>query len=1827
MFAAAVPAAAATAPSGPLAWGYNVDGEVGDGTTTNRSAPVPISGIGQIVALSGGFTYSLALRNDGAVFAWGSGMLGDGTSNSSLTPVQVPTLSNIRAIAGGGTHALALDSSGYVWAWGDDHYGEIGNGTLAPNPNSYLSPVRLNFQAVAIAAGDNWSMALDASGNVWAWGDNSLNELADGNPQDYLQTQPQRVAGIGGITAIAAGQSDGFALRSDGTVWAWGSNTAGAGLGDGTTYARWSPVEVQTPAGASGIAAGYGFSLALYPNGTVRSWGYGGNGSLGNGSTSNALTSVAVSISGVAAVGVSGGAGYALEGGGTEMAWGENESGQLGNGNTTKQTKPVTVSTITQASALGGNADTNTAYAINGPVPGLMTPPVGGNVTPTELYGGGDPSEPNCMCSQTNGGDPVNTLTGNYSTSFSDLSIPGRGLPLGLSRSYNSLAAGANGPFGYGWTFSYGMSLDASANAATVTQEDGSQVSFTLSNGTYTAVPRVIASLVANPDGSYTFTRLHKQVFTFNVAGQLVSEADLNGYLTTLAYNPSGQLATVTDPAGRTLSFTWTGNNITAVTDSASPPRQVSYDYDGSGDLTDVIDVGGGDTHLTYDSSHRLLTVLDPDQHGSSNPSPLTTTYDSSGRVTQQKDAMGRITSFDYTSVPGSTKVTDPNGNVRLDTYEDGELVQVTYGYGTAQAATWGYSYDPNTLGITKVTDPNGHASTATYDPATGRQLTSTDALNRKTTYTYDNLGDTTSVTDPANVTTSYTYDTAGNLQFQSTPLVGSSPVQYRTTTYIYGDSSHPGDVTAKTDPDSQIWGYGYDAYGDLASLTDPLGNETTYGYDSIGRRTSMVSARGNVTGGNPATYTTTYGYDAFGDQSALTDPLGHGTTETYDADRNLLTQTDADNSTTTYSYDLDRELTGVTRPGHTTLGYGYDADGNQNSQTDGLGHATTYAFADPALPTKVTSVTDADNRKTTYGYDGAGNQTTVTDPSGRVTTLAYDAADQLGSISYSDGVTPNVTAMAYDPDGQRTSMTDGTGMSSWTYDSLHRLTSETNGASQTVSYGYDLVGNQTSITYPGDKAVSQVFDAADSLHTVTDWLGNTTNYSYDPDSELTTEAYPNSTTAATTYDPGGNVSAITDSASGTTYASFSYTRNGDNLLTSTTPTGVGQSNETYGYTALNQLQSVSTANSPYAYDAAGNVTTLANGSTLSYDPADQIQGRPYDAQGNRLASGPAGATGSLGYGYDQADRLDAVSQPTPGMIAGGADHTVALGSGGTVWDWGYNNDGQLGNNSTTTSKVPIEVSGLTGMTMVAAGRTGYHTLALKSDGTVWAWGLNTDGQLGNNSTTTSKVPVQVTGLTGATAIVAGADHSLTLRSDGTVWAWGYNSSGQLGNNSTTTSKVPVEVSGLSGITQIAAGASHSLALRSDGTVWAWGANTDGQLGNKSTTGSKVPVETSSLVAGAIGSGDNHSLALASAGSFWAWGYDTDGQLGNNSTTNSTSPVQSMGVSSVGATYAYNGDGLRMTKTVNGAAEPFVWDTSGTMPQMLVDGTTDYLYGPGGQPLEAIDAAGNTTYFDEDATGSTRVLTNSAGAVAGTVTYDAYGQMTGSTGLSSPIGYAGQYRDAETGLSYLRARYYDPETAQLLTVDPEASATGARYSYAGDDPINGSDPTGLDGWGCVGNVCLSDGVHGLVNFGAGVANFAVQTATARNVSVGQVYCGPGQGASYAIGVATGAGETALAAGAVGAAEEEGPLTFTTTGGKTVEIPDDYVSGSSRTQGGTIYRPPGNSPTDLSNAIRVMPPNAQYPDGYVIEYDAHGNPMAPDGTVPKTRGDYHQPLAP
>jgi len=260
--------------------------------------------------------------------------------------------------------------------------------------------------------------------------------------------------------------------------------------------------------------------------------------------------------------------------------------------------------------------------------------------------------------------------------------------------------------------------------------------------------------------------------------------------------------------------------------------------------------------------------------------------------------------------------------------------------------------------------------------------------------------------------------------------------------------------------------------------------------------------------------------------------------------------------------------------------------------------------------------------------------------------------------------------------------------------------------------------------------------------------------------------------------------------------------------------------------------------------------------------------------------------------------------------IAGGGAHTIALQENGDVWAWGLNSSGQLGDNSIVGSrKYPVRVKGengvgfLTGVKAIAGGH--YYTIALQENGSMWAWGENEYGQLGDNGTADSKYPVRVKGengvgfLTGVKAIAGGKNHTIALQENGNVWAWGLNSSGQLGDNSTTDSKFPVRVKGengvgfLTGIKAIAGGGTHTIALKENGNVWAWGLNSSGQLGDNSTKSSKFPVRVKGengvgFLTGikAIAGGKNHTITLKGNGNIWAWGLNDYGQIGDNTSGN-----------------------------------------------------------------------------------------------------------------------------------------------------------------------------------------------------------------------------------------------------------------------------------------------------------------------------------------------------
>ncbi len=274
-----------------------------------------------------------------------------------------------------------------------------------------------------------------------------------------------------------------------------------------------------------------------------------------------------------------------------------------------------------------------------------------------------------------------------------------------------------------------------------------------------------------------------------------------------------------------------------------------------------------------------------------------------------------------------------------------------------------------------------------------------------------------------------------------------------------------------------------------------------------------------------------------------------------------------------------------------------------------------------------------------------------------------------------------------------------------------------------------------------------------------------------------------------------------------------------------------------------------------------------------------------YDAYG-QLGNGTVGVTSDNPVNVRRLTGVAAVS-------AGNA-FTLALMGNGTVMSWGDNSVGQLGDGTASNdSNVPVAVKGLTGVTAVAAGFE--HGLALLSNGTVMAWGDNSDGELGNGTTTNSDVPVAVTGLSGVSAVSAGGDDSLALLSNGTVVAWGDNSYGELGNGSTTNNNTPVAVTGLSGVTAVSAGLEHSLALVSGGGVMAWGNDNAGQLGDGSASGfSDTPVPVTGLAGStvtAVSAGLDHSLGLLSNGTVVAWGDNGAGELGNASSVNSDTPV------------------------------------------------------------------------------------------------------------------------------------------------------------------------------------------------------------------------------------------------------------------------------------------------------------------------------------------------
>jgi alpha-tubulin suppressor-like RCC1 family protein len=385
---------------------------------------------------------------------------------------------------------------------------------------------------------------------------------------------------------------------------------------------------------------------------------------------------------------------------------------------------------------------------------------------------------------------------------------------------------------------------------------------------------------------------------------------------------------------------------------------------------------------------------------------------------------------------------------------------------------------------------------------------------------------------------------------------------------------------------------------------------------------------------------------------------------------------------------------------------------------------------------------------------------------------------------------------------------------------------------------------------------------------------------------------------------------------------------------------------------------------------------------------------------------------------------MDSVS-----AIAAGEHHTVAVKSDGTVWTWGYNSFGQLGDGTTTNRTTPAQVSSLSNVIAIAAGY--YYAAALKSDGTVWTWGYNVYGQLGDGTTTNRNTPVQVSSLSGVIALATGYGHTIALKSDGTVWAWGLNVSGQLGNGTSASKTTPVQVSGLSGVSAVVTRYSHTVALKSDGTVWAWGFNQDGQLGDGTTTNRYTPVQVSSLSGvTALATGYGHTAALKSDGTVWTWGYNSYGQLGdgtNGPDANRYTPAQ---VSSLSVVIAIaTGENYTIALKSDGT----VWTWGRNSYGSLGDGTNINK----NTPVKVNINLQETATLPIVTTGTATNVTSSSATLNGTVNANGtsttawfnYGITSGSyTGTSTTQSVSGSsdtsISAAISGLSASTAYYY-----------------------------------------------------------------------------------------------------------------------------------------------------------------------------------------------------------
>lgn len=820
----------------------------------------------------------------------------------------------------------------------------------------------------------------------------------------------------------------------------------------------------------------------------------------------------------------------------------------------------------------------------------------------------------------------VDVATGNFFLIERDLSISTVGFPLEIVRTYNSkIAGGMRTDFGDGWMWNYGTQIrNADPPHGVVWQrEDGTETYFKKNpDNTFSSEEGIYEKLVWDQSSSsYRMTRTDQSVLVFASDGKLSTLVDASGNRTLITRDGSGRVTKVTDePSGRELTFEYSGEYIYRIVD----PLSRSYEYQRNANKVitnfkkkDRLSNPFANTDYYYQNGDpRFMTGFD-DGEGNQ----LEVSYDTSFRVERQqfnnlnaiRFAYGPTTAFGFSIPAYATVVQDGWGRVHDYRYTASNKV-VSHSRQHVKpdgSLEWLYeSWSYASYLVSSYTDPDG-TTQSTYDWNTGNLMKLVEPGGRTTAYEHDAFHNRTKMTDHLGRVTKYEYDANHRLVKTIDPLGNETTKTYFTN----------GRLKADTDARDNTISFTYDANGYPTTVTNAEDEVATFEYDAGGRKLSENDEFNNKT---------TYTYDDRDNVRTIMNPHGHEQYHVYDSYGRKTRFTDGELRATNYAYDdVHNALETTTDARGGTVRLTRDTTGgNITAVSDPNSHVSTLAYDDL---NRKTAEADPLGRTWKYEYVGRNRIQKITDAVGNTATYAYDSSNRVQSITYVGAGATEAVTFGYDGVGNRTSLTDWTGTTTWGYDELSRVTSVTKNG-QTTGYAYDAVGNLVALTYAPGKTVQYTYDKANRVKTVKDWANRTTTYHYNDIGRLNNFYLPNGTQTSFAWSAGGWLVRVAHDGPGGIFASFDYGY--DKVGNRTSKRFANNTQESYVYDEIYRLTQATYTDGwqeQFTYDATGNRLSRYDSRYgtyyYSHDAADQtltdeFGSCSHDANGALITSG-----------------------------------------------------------------------------------------------------------------------------------------------------------------------------------------------------------------------------------------------------------------------------------------------------------------------------------------------------------------------------------------------------------------------------------------------------------------------------------------------------------------------------------------------------------------------------------------------------------------------------